>query len=143
MTPDDLEDFMREKGIGYRLPYIGSFATADHIWLIADFLGEPASNLFEHTVHVDDFGKATFEERWPFYETRIGMSKSQAWGKIVEGREFKGQRGGSKAIRRNIDMILEGLVGTTVSTSSVCEPLECLRCPNICERTGEQIARYL
>ena len=142
MTPDDLEDFMREKGIGYRLPYIGSFATADHIWLIAEFLREPPANLFKHTKHTGDLVKSVFEERWPFYETLVGMSKSQAWDKIVEGREFSGEQGRA-AIRGYIDLILDGLLPTPVSTSSVCEPLECFECPKFCERTGEQIANYL
>jgi hypothetical protein len=86
---------------------------ADAIWKTAQLLGENASSLFEGTPYHVEHARACFEEIWPKYSTQVQMNREEAW-KYVAGREFRS--GGTAGLRREIELMLYGLVPPTAGS---------------------------
>ena len=127
-------EFLQLQGISYDLSYLDAFAEPDHIYLIAEFLQVPSSYLFEVTGYKDHLVWAIFDEKWPNYAGRIQASKSEAYGRIVRDREFKGEMSG-KGIRQEIDLLLQGLIAPT-QRMVVCEYPDCDDCYLRCKIMG-------
>ena len=102
-----LQYFLSDHGISYPVAYLSVLAGPSDIYLIARFLGIPASALFEATKHKAHFMMAVFEEEWPSIEGRVQMSKSEAYRRILQDREFRGE---SNELRRQIRLTLQGLI---------------------------------
>ena len=102
-----LQYFLSDHDISYPVAYLGALAEPSDIYLIARFLGIPASALFEAPEHKAHFMMAVFEEEWPSIEGRVQMSKSEAYRRILQDREFRGE---SNELRRQIRLTLQGLI---------------------------------
>ena len=102
-----LQYFLSDHDISCPVAYLGALAEPSDIYLIARFLGIPASALFEATKHKAHFMMAVFEEEWPSIEGRVQMSKSEAYRRILQDREFRGE---SNELRRQIRLTLQGLI---------------------------------
>jgi hypothetical protein len=133
----DLEEFLRGYGISYPLTYLDAFAQPEHIYMISEFLRVRSSHLFEVTQHKDHLLRAIFDEKWPDFERRINASKSEAYGRIVRDREFKGEISG-KGIRQEIDLLLQGLIAPTQSMVG-CNYPDCNSCILRCRITGHML----
>ena len=133
---EDLKCFMEKRGISYPLELLDAFAEPDHIYLIAGFLRVPASVLFEVTNHDTHYARAVFDEEWPRYKIEAGMSRDEAWKRIVQGRDFKGVK--SRAtIRRDVQLVLDGL--RPPSTMALgCQLPDC-SCTTRCRVTGRML----
>ncbi len=136
ISMDDLRKFMRERGIDYPLRLVDAFAAPEDIYLIAGFIGVPASYLFEVTNHNDHFARAVFVENWPALKPELGISEDVAWKKVVEGSAFRGEKS-SSTIRRDVLLILEGLKPPK-STDSGCQYPNCM-CSLRCVVTGRML----
>ena len=130
-----LQYFLSDHDISCPVAYLGALAEPSDIYLIARFLGIPARALFEATEHKAHFIMAVFEEEWPSVESRIQISKSEAYRRIVHDRELKGE---NNEIRRQIRLSLQGLIAPK-RPMVACEYPDCDACNLRCKITGHSL----
>ena len=130
-----LQYFLNDHGISYPIAFLNALAGRSDIYLIANFLEIPASDLFEVTEHKGHFVMAVFEEEWPSVEGRIQISKSEAYKRIVHDRELKGE---NNEIRRQIRLSLQGLIAPK-RPMVACEYPDCDACNLRCKITGHSL----
>ena len=123
----ELLEFMDANGMRYPIVYMDALAEPADVILLADFIGMEPSRLFERTKYTEHLVRAIFKERWPVYKSKVNINYDAAWEKVWEGTDFKGEIGGA-AIRRNVNLILDGLCPPSSLSDLSCEPLECAEC---------------
>ena len=89
---DQLQEYLSLKGVDFPVMMVDQFAKASDLHLIASFLGIPPSELICELGNNEATMRAIHDELYPAYESRLGISREDAWQRLRSGAEFKGRR---------------------------------------------------
>ena len=128
-----LQELMAERGFKYGPMYMDSFAYPDDIRILAEILQVPSSVLFEATSYLDELVDAVFEEEWLKYKGRVGITKQEAYKRVIES-EYRWIPSQS-TVRSQIKLVLEALEPPSGRIYG-CEYPDCDNCTTRCEATG-------
>ena len=136
MSDTHLAELMIDHGLRYHPSYMDSFASPDDIRVIAKILGVPSSRLFEVTTHIGDLLTALVEEKWPQHESRVSISKQEAFKRVMESEYRWNSR--QSSIRNQVDLVLKALESPSGKVYG-CQYPDCDDCITRCAVTGRMI----
>ena len=134
---DDLQDYLRLKGVDTPVMMVDYFPKASDLHLIALFLDIPPSELICLLGDSEATTRAVFDELYPAYESQLGISREDAWQRVKTEVQFKGRK--YVEIHSQVELILDGL-SPTGKVSISCNFLNCQHgCITRCLRTGRPV----
>ena len=134
---NDLQDYLRLKGVDTPVMMVDYFPKANDLHLIALFLSIPPSELICMLGHNEATARAIFDELYPAHQCRIGISREDAWQRVKSGVQFKGRK--YIEIHSQVDLVLDGL-SPTGNVIISCNFLNCQhRCITRCLLTGRPV----
>ena len=135
-TIDELQEYLRLKGVDTPIMMVDYFPKASELHLIALFLNVPPSELISLLGDNKATMRAILDELYPSYKTQLGISREEAWQRVKSGAEFKGRR--YVELRSQVELFLDGLSPPQSSLTGLCF-LNCpFGCITKCRNTGRK-----